>query len=262
MERSRCEVTCMAWSTHELADLAGTSLRTVRHYHSVGLLDEPERHSNGYKQYGVAHLVRVLRIKHLTDLGFALSQIAEMGDTDKHPEEALRTLDAELAGTIERLQRVRVELGGILRQSVLTDLPPDIASAAAGAELSPNDRSFIVVLTRLLGPEGLRIYADMLRNLPADPTSDDFENLPADADECTREELAERMATYARAVRAEHPGLATLLADAPRPNFTQQTVDEAMKDLYNRAQLDVVTRIHVWLGATPGGGYLLGRNTD
>ncbi|WP_433560110.1 MerR family DNA-binding transcriptional regulator [Pseudonocardia xinjiangensis] len=28
----------MAWSTRELADLAGTTVRAVRHYHDVGLL--------------------------------------------------------------------------------------------------------------------------------------------------------------------------------------------------------------------------------
>jgi DNA-binding transcriptional MerR regulator len=75
----------MAWSTREIAELAGTSLRAVRHYHEVGLLPEPERHSNGYKQYGVAHLVRLLRIKRLVDLGFSLSRIAELGDDDHHP---------------------------------------------------------------------------------------------------------------------------------------------------------------------------------
>ena len=185
-----------------------------------------------------------------------------MGDTNDHPEQALRTLDAELAATIERLQRVRVEVSVILRQSLLTDLPPEIAAAAAGAELSDTDRSFIVVPTRLLGPEGLRIYAEMLRSLPANPTSAEFDNLPADADECTREELAERMATYARAVHAEHPGLTTLLSDAPHPSFTEQTVGEATKDLSNRAQLDVVRRTEVWLRAAPGSGYLLGRNTN
>ena len=100
----------MAWSTREIAELAGTSLRAVRHYHEIGLLDEPERRSNGYKQYGVAHLVRVLRIKRLTDLGFSLHQIAAMGEHDDHPAEALRTLDAELAATIERLQHARAEL--------------------------------------------------------------------------------------------------------------------------------------------------------
>lgn len=31
----------MGWSTPQLAELAGTSLRTVRHYHEVGLLDAP-----------------------------------------------------------------------------------------------------------------------------------------------------------------------------------------------------------------------------
>ena len=58
----------MSWSTREIAELAGTSLRAVRHYHDVGLLPEPERRSNGYKQCGVAHLVRLLRIKRLVDL--------------------------------------------------------------------------------------------------------------------------------------------------------------------------------------------------
>lgn len=40
----------MAWSTQQLADLAGTTVNTVRHYHRLGLLDEPERQGNGYKQ--------------------------------------------------------------------------------------------------------------------------------------------------------------------------------------------------------------------
>jgi len=31
----------VAWSTRELAELAGTSVKTVRHYHQLGLLDEP-----------------------------------------------------------------------------------------------------------------------------------------------------------------------------------------------------------------------------
>ncbi len=52
----------MAWSTRQLAALAGTTLRAVRHYHEVGLLDEPERASNGYKQYRTEHLLRLLRI--------------------------------------------------------------------------------------------------------------------------------------------------------------------------------------------------------
>lgn len=58
------------------------------------------------KRYGVAHLVRLLRIQRLTDLGFSLAQIAEMGAADEHPGKAFRTPDADLASTIERLKRV------------------------------------------------------------------------------------------------------------------------------------------------------------
>ena len=51
----------MAWSTRQLAELAGTTVKTVRHYHEIGLLSEPERASNGYKQYRTEHLVRLLQ---------------------------------------------------------------------------------------------------------------------------------------------------------------------------------------------------------
>ncbi|MGL5442574.1 MAG: MerR family transcriptional regulator, partial [[Mycobacterium] stephanolepidis] len=119
----------VGWSTRELAELAGTSLRAVRHYHDIGLLDEPKRRSNGYKSYGVAHLVRVLQIKRLTGLGLSLKQIAEMDEADEDPQEALRALDTELAATIERLQHIRDELGQILSSEVPADMPPEFGSA-------------------------------------------------------------------------------------------------------------------------------------
>ena len=233
----------MAWSTREIAELAGTSLRAVRHYHEVGLLAEPERKSNGYKQYGVAHLVRLLRITRLTDLGFSLSQIAAMGDADEHPDEALRTLDAELAATIERLQRVRLELGLILRRSTPTDLPTELAPAA-DVGLSDADRSFVVVASRVLGPKGLQAYADLLQDIPENPVNDEFDDLPADADETTRRGIAERLVPYIRALYAEYPGLQDATADAPGgPGFAARTFGVAMNDLYNPAQIDVLRRV-------------------
>jgi DNA-binding transcriptional MerR regulator len=234
----------MAWSTREIAELAGTSLRAVRHYHEVGLLEEPARRANGYKQYGVAHLVRLLRIKRLVDLGFSLSQISAMGDDDDHPDDALRTLDAELAATIERLQRIRVELGLILRQGTPTDLPPEFASVAAGTEMSDADRSLVVVMSRVLGPRRLQAYADMLRDMPTDPTDREFQDLSGDADERTRQDLAERMAPYVRDIYAKHPGLTAPDTDAPRgERFVKRTAGAAMRELYNPAQLDVLQRL-------------------
>src|ERR1700754_1903678 len=240
----------MAWSTREIADLAGTSLRAVRHYHEVGLLAEPDRHSNGYKQYGVTHLLRLLRIKRLVDLGFSLARIAELGEDD-HPAEALRTLDAELCATIERLTRARVELGLILRHHAPADLPADLAMAGA-AELSEADRSLILIMTRVLGPGHLDAYAELLRNEPPDATDGEFDTLPADAGEGARQDLAERMAPHIRRIRAEHPELVDPPADAPRGvRSATRIAAAAMRELYNPAQLDVFRRVQQILRAEP-----------
>ena len=53
----------------EMAKLAGVSVRTLRHYHSLGLMPEPERSANGYRDYSPADLARLLRIKRLASLG-------------------------------------------------------------------------------------------------------------------------------------------------------------------------------------------------
>lgn len=164
----------MGWSTRELAGLAGTSLRTVRHYHDVGLLAEPERHANGYKSYRVEHLVRVMRIKRLSDLGFSLAQIAEMGDADEYSDQALRTLDAELAETVTRLQRVRAELALVLRKDAPTDLPPELATIVAGADMAEADRSLLVVWSRLVAPEALDSFNAALQGYQPGPAENEF----------------------------------------------------------------------------------------
>ena len=233
----------MSWSTREIAELAGTSLRAVRHYHQVGLLPEPERRSNGYKQYGVAHLVRLVRIKRLTELGFSLPQIAAMGESDDHPEQALRELDAELAETIDRLQRAREELRELLEHSAPTDLPPDFVAPDTAAKMTDADRKLVVVLSRVLGPRGRQTYAEMMRSTPDDPAATELDSLPADADEATRHDLARRLAPYIRAINEAHPNLAESRSDAPRgERFADKAIGAAMVDLYNPAQLDVLRR--------------------
>ncbi|MEJ2869665.1 MerR family transcriptional regulator [Actinomycetospora sp. OC33-EN08] len=234
----------MGWSTRELAELAGTSLRSVRHYHDVGLLPEPDRRSNGYKQYGVAHLVRLLRIKRLADLGFSLPQIAELGAADEHPAEALRALDEDLAAQVERLQQLRAELADILEHEVPTDLPADLA-VASGAKLSDRDRNLVAVMGRTLGEQGRRAYADLLRDDDTDAAlSEEFDDLPADADDATRDRLAARFADVVLARAVADPRITTFGSDAPG-GLTKylRTLGRAMEDLYNPAQLDVLRRM-------------------
>ena len=62
----------------EVARLAGTTVRTIRHYHAIGLLAEPARLPNGYRDYSAADLLRVLRIRQLASLGFSRGQGAQV----------------------------------------------------------------------------------------------------------------------------------------------------------------------------------------
>jgi hypothetical protein len=134
-----------------------------------------------------------------------------------------------------------------MRQSLPTDLPPEFAPAAR-AEMSDADRSLITVMTRVLGSAARQAYADMLQNQSDHPVSKEFDTLPADADEQTRQDIAERMAPYARELHDEHPDLRAPNTDAPRGEaFAKKTIAKALRDLYNPAQLDVLRRLNTLL---------------
>lgn len=99
----------------EIANIAGVSTRTLRHYHALGLLAEPPRKENGYREYSVFDLARVLQIKRLAALGFSLAHIKDMLDQEQSADEdtphtlqhALDELDHELALEIKRLKEQR-----------------------------------------------------------------------------------------------------------------------------------------------------------
>ncbi|WGW13260.1 MerR family transcriptional regulator [Saxibacter everestensis] len=232
----------MPWSTRQIAELAGTTVKAVRHYHQVGLLEEPERAVNGYKRYEVAHLIRLLRIKRLIDLGVPLSQIAAMGAAEEHPEEALRLLDAELGASIERLQRVRAELAVILRHQAPIDLPPGFSKVAG--DLSDADRALVLIYSRVFEPTAMDSLHDLLAS-PRSSADEDFDALRADADEATRQELAERFAPQIRRLTVEHPWLEKPALRAQYGSASGESiVVQAIADLYNPAQLDVLQRVH------------------
>ena len=70
----------MEWSIQQIAKLAGTTSRTLRHYDDIGLLSPSSVGHNGYRHYDQAALVRLQRILLLRELGLGLPQIAEVLD--------------------------------------------------------------------------------------------------------------------------------------------------------------------------------------
>lgn len=232
----------MAWSTRELADLAGTTVNTIRHYHRLGLLAEPERRHNGYKQYGVPELVRLLRIRRLAELGVPLSQIGEAGKESGSPE-ALRQLDAELAESIERLQKARAGVAAILREGAPADVPAGFASVAS--RLSEADSSMIHIYSQLYDEEALVDVRTMVE-ADTDGIGADLDRLPPDADEETRQRLAERLAPSLAKNLIDYPWLSDPVGRLTKSgHLTQQLFVQSVVELYNPAQRDVLARASI-----------------
>lgn len=101
----------------ELATAVGVTTRTVRHYHHLGLLPEPERRSNGYRDYSLRHAVVLARIRRLTELGLGLSEVRDVlaDDAGRDLAEVLAELDEDLArqeaAIRERRERLRALMG-------------------------------------------------------------------------------------------------------------------------------------------------------
>ncbi|MBP2412439.1 DNA-binding transcriptional MerR regulator [Arthrobacter stackebrandtii] len=115
------------WSIQEIAALAGTTSRTLRHYGTIGLLQPSRIASNGYRHYNQGALVRLQRILLLRELGLGLPAIAEVLAQEGSAAAALRTHVALLRGEQERLSRL------------IASVEKTIAAEAAGEEIMAKD---------------------------------------------------------------------------------------------------------------------------
>ncbi|MCS5721479.1 MerR family transcriptional regulator [Herbiconiux sp. CPCC 203407] len=232
----------VTWSTRELADLAGTTVNAVRHYHSIGLLDPPERCENGYKQYQVRHLVRLSQVRRLAELGVPLAQVQSDEQHGLVVPGGLNELDAQVEAQIERLDRARADIAALLRDSAPADTPRGFEAFAL--RLSEADRSLLHVLTRLHGTESVNGLKRMVAAEPRD-LREQFDALEADSAERSRERLARSLAASGANWRsADRPWSARPAARAlRRDHAAQRAVRVVLAELYNPAQLDVLGRL-------------------
>ncbi len=94
----------MEWSIQQIARIAGTTSRTLRHYAELGLVEPSRIGSNGYRYYDQASLVRLQRVLLLRELGMGLQQIGKL--LDRQGDEA-----AALGTHLELLRREQERLG-------------------------------------------------------------------------------------------------------------------------------------------------------
>jgi DNA-binding transcriptional MerR regulator len=110
----------------QLAAYAGVTVRAVRHYHQIGLLPEPERDHSGYRTYGAADVIRLIRIRTLAEAGVPLARVQEL--LEATPEEfaaAVGQIDAELRARIREVQEHRRRIARLADGDSLA-LPPEV----------------------------------------------------------------------------------------------------------------------------------------
>jgi DNA-binding transcriptional MerR regulator len=93
------------WSIQQIAKLAGTTSRTLRHYDDIGLVRPSSVGHNGYRYYDEAALVRLQRVLLLRELGLGLPQISEVIRREASEASALETHLAWLRQEQDRLAR-------------------------------------------------------------------------------------------------------------------------------------------------------------
>jgi MerR family transcriptional regulator, thiopeptide resistance regulator len=93
------------WSIQDVARLAGTTSRTLRHYDDIGLLKPSRVGSNGYRYYDGAALLQLQRILLLRELGLGLPAISEVFHSHTDPVTALTRHLTWLGKEQQRLAR-------------------------------------------------------------------------------------------------------------------------------------------------------------
>lgn len=211
----------------ELARMAGVSVRTLRHYHAIGLLPEPPRGDNGYRDYEPTHLLRLLRIRQLASLGFSLEQIgpmlqdldAERAEGDEGDERRgesdrlLDDLDRQLQEQIARLERQRELIVRIRSGQGEPDYPARAARALEAIEdfertshgqgfllcaLTGNDKTAMGVAAHLYSDDELAEIERIFHAIPERGLTQEYlhvsrlmDTLPAHASADEREKAIE-----------------------------------------------------------------------
>jgi DNA-binding transcriptional MerR regulator len=113
----------------EFADLAGSTVRTVRYYHQIGLLPVPPTR-DGARDYDMSHLARLARVRWLAQAGVPLNGIAAMLAGTSVLTDLKATVDAldeQIAGLRAQRERMTAMIAAAEPGGRLSPLPPAIA---------------------------------------------------------------------------------------------------------------------------------------
>jgi DNA-binding transcriptional MerR regulator len=107
----------------ELAEIAGVSRDTLRHYERKGVLARPARTAKGYRLYSSEHIERLKTIRRALAVGFTLDEIARVfaeRSRGNAPCREVYTLAAtklsEVEARLRELEAMRDELENLVSE--------------------------------------------------------------------------------------------------------------------------------------------------
>jgi Cd(II)/Pb(II)-responsive transcriptional regulator len=103
----------------DLSRATGVDIETIRYYERQGLLPEPARRDNGYRDYASEHLERLAFIRHCRALDMPLADVQRLlgflDDPDTHCHHVDGLVDEQLARVRARLKSLRAVEKQLLR---------------------------------------------------------------------------------------------------------------------------------------------------
>ncbi|MGW6567871.1 MerR family transcriptional regulator [Streptomyces sp. NPDC054975] len=197
----------------QAAAFVGITVKTVRHYHRLGLVAEPGRDSSGYRRYGSADLLRLVQVRALAGAGVPLAEIGELLDAE--PERFATALDdvrRRLTEQIEELTARRDTLHRLAHgdRALLPDRACAVLDRLAELGFGPDyvtTQREALVLSRALAPEVFDTFLTHLEHRLGDPefvelTKRGWEARSWEPDDPRIEELASAVAANLLADRA------------------------------------------------------------
>lgn len=101
----------------EVAATAGVNIQTLRYYERRGLLPKPRRRSSGYREYESETVQLVRFIKRAQELGFTLSEAAELIQLRKGDRRRTTQVRALATAKLEDIER-KIQQLDAMRQAL------------------------------------------------------------------------------------------------------------------------------------------------
>lgn len=95
----------------ELAKITGVTIRTLHHYHQIGLLIPSHLTESGHRLYGENDLKKLYHILALKDFGFSLEEILDiLSVVDASPEALVRLQIQKTESKLKELEKLHGQL--------------------------------------------------------------------------------------------------------------------------------------------------------